>query len=331
MKRAVYSILTVAGIAVLAGAAARDAAVLRWLAVVVPYAAFATFVLGMSWRVTVWSLSPAPFRIPTVCGQQKALSWIKPDRLESPPDTLAVVVRMALEVLLFRSLFRNTRMTLREGPRLVFGENKFLWLGAMAFHWSLLVILVRHLRLFLEPLPAIVLAAEKLDGFFEVGTPVFYVTDAVVVVGLLYLFQRRLRDPLVRYISLFTDYFALALLAGIAFSGIWMRYFGRVDITGIKEFALGLATFRPVALPAPSDSFFVHLILVSTLAAYFPFSKLVHMGGVFLSPTRNLANNNRARRHVNPWNYPVRVHTYEEWETEFRDKLEAAGLPLERK
>jgi hypothetical protein len=54
------------------------------------------------------------------------------------------------------------------------------------------------------------------------------------------------------------------------------------------------------------------------------------MGGVFLSPTRNLANNNRMKRHINPWNYPVKVHTYEEWEDEFRDKLEAAGMPVEK-
>ena len=31
-----------------------------------------------------------------------------------------------------------------------------------------------------------------------------------------------------------------------------------------------------------------------------------------------------------PWNYPVKVHTYEEWEDEFHDKIEAAGLPVER-
>jgi len=54
------------------------------------------------------------------------------------------------------------------------------------------------------------------------------------------------------------------------------------------------------------------------------------MGGVFLSPTRNLANTNRARRHLNPWNGPVPVHTYEEWEDEFRDKIRAAGIPLEK-
>ena len=72
------------------------------------------------------------------------------------------------------------------------------------------------------------------------------------------------------------------------------------------------------------------LFLVSVLFAYFPFSKLMHLGGVFLSPTRNLANTNRMRRHVNPWNPEVEVHTYQQWEEEFRDKLQAAGIPLEK-
>jgi hypothetical protein len=69
---------------------------------------------------------------------------------------------------------------------------------------------------------------------------------------------------------------------------------------------------------------------VNALLAYFPMSKLVHMGGVFLSPTRNLANDNRMRRHINPWNYPVKVHSYKEYEDEFRDKMKAAGIPVEK-
>lgn len=56
----------------------------------------------------------------------------------------------------------------------------------------------------------------------------------------------------------------------------------------------------------------------------------MHLAGVFLSPTRNLANNNRTKRHINPWNPPVKVHTYEEYEEEFRDKMVAAGIPVER-
>jgi hypothetical protein len=49
-----------------------------------------------------------------------------------------------------------------------------------------------------------------------------------------------------------------------------------------------------------------------------------------MSPTRNLANNNRAKRHVNPWNYEVHTHTYEEYEDEFREVMREAGLPLEK-
>ena len=55
-----------------------------------------------------------------------------------------------------------------------------------------------------------------------------------------------------------------------------------------------------------------------------------NLGGVFLSPTRNMANDNRANRHVNPWDYPVKVHTYAEYEDEFRDVMKAAGMPLEK-
>jgi hypothetical protein len=54
------------------------------------------------------------------------------------------------------------------------------------------------------------------------------------------------------------------------------------------------------------------------------------MAGVFLSPTRNLANSNRRVRHVNPWDYPVKVHAYEEYEDDLRDKMKAAGIPVEK-
>jgi len=324
VRKALFPFLIVAAIAALGAALQAPAAI------VFPYATVAALLLGLSWRVVRWSFSPVPFRITTTCGQQKSLPWIKAGWIESPYNTAGVVARMALEILLFRSLFRNTRTRLESGPRLLYGEAKWLWLAALSFHWSLLVILIRHLRLLVEPVPRLALFLEIIDGFFQIGAPVLYVTDVVVLVALLYLLQRRLRDAQVRYVSLFTDYFALFLLLGIALSGVWMRYFGRTDVVAVKQFAIGLATFAPVAPAGVGAMFFAHLALVSTLAAYLPFSKLVHMGGIFLSPTRNLANNNRMKRHVNPWNYPVKVHTYEEWEEEFKDKIEAAGLPVER-
>ena len=109
-----------------------------------------------------------------------------------------------------------------------------------------------------------------------------------------------------------------------------MGHFTRVDIVAIKHPPIGLVTFSPVVPKEVGSLFLVHLILLSTLAANSPFSKLMHMGGVFLSSTCKVANNNRMKRHVNPWDYPVKVHTYQEWEAEFHDKIVAAGLPLDK-
>ena len=93
---------------------------------------------------------------------------------------------------------------------------------------------------------------------------------------------------------------------------------------------MGLVTFRPEIPDTAGTVFYVHLLLVSALVAYFPFSKLMHAGGIFLSPTRNLANTTRAKRHINPWNYSVPTHTYDEYEDEFRGKMKEAGIPLEK-
>ena len=135
---------------------------------------------------------------------------------------------------------------------------------------------------------------------------------------------------MVRYISLPADYFPLFLLLGIGTTGVLLRHIFKTDVVGVKELGMGLLSFSPVASPDLHYLFYVHLFLVTVLIAYFPFSKLVHMAGIFLSPTRNLANNNRERRHVNPWDYPVKVHTYQEYEEEFRDKMIKVGIPVEK-
>ena len=155
-------------------------------------------------------------------------------------------------------------------------------------------------------------------------------TDLAILAGLVYLLQRRWRNLQLRYISLFTDYFALFLLLGIAISGIWMRYFARVDVIAVKQLVLGLAVFAPVVPKQHSCLLFMHLGLVSTLAAYLPFSKLAHMASLPLSPTRNMFGAGRMVHHENPWNYPVSGHTYEEYENEYRGKMKAAGIPVDK-
>jgi nitrate reductase gamma subunit len=270
-----------------------------------------------------------PFRIPTTCGQQKSLPWIKPSKVENPYTAWGVIVRMALEVLLFRSLFRNTRAEMHNG-RLAIGSAKWLWMAGLAFHISFFTIVLRHLRLFTEPIPFFVQWANRLDGLFDLAVPTLYMTDLLFLVSVGYLFLRRVFIPQLRYISLAQDYFPLFLLLGIGISGVLTRQLFKVDLEAVKELALGLTQFHPTVPKGIGLSFYVHLFLVSALVAYFPFSKLMHLAGVFLSPTRNLANNNRMKRHINPWNYPVKVHTYEEYEEEFRDKMKAVGLPVEK-
>jgi hypothetical protein len=148
--------------------------------------------------------------------------------------------------------------------------------------------------------------------------------------ALTYLLARRLADPKLQYISLFADYFPLLLLLGIGITGVLTRYFFKVDMVAVKELTVGLATFRPHIPEAEIGSiFFIHLFLVSFFFAYFPFTKLAHMAGIFMSMTRNMANNNRAVRHVNPWNYPVRIKTYLDQENDWRPNMRKMGLPLE--
>ncbi|MEW6162704.1 MAG: sulfate reduction electron transfer complex DsrMKJOP subunit DsrM [Nitrospirota bacterium] len=301
--------------------------------VIIPYVAFAIFIVGIIYRVLKWAARPVPFRIPTTAGQEKSLPWIKQNKIENPTTALGVFVRMVFEVLLFRSLFRNMRTELRSGPRLAYASSKWLWIAALAFHYSFLIILIRHLRLFIEPVPSLIKLLETVDSFWQIhilGAPLLYMTNIALLAALIYLLLRRIFIPTLRYISLPADYFPLFLILGIGITGVLMRYFFKVDVVGIKGLTMGLINFNPVIPEGIGVLFYIHLFLVSTLFAYFPFSKLTHMAGVFLSPTRNLANTNRMKMHVNPWNYPVKVHPYEEYEDEFREFMKDAGLPVEK-
>ena len=307
--------------------------------IVIPYLALLTFLVGFAYKVVGWSRSAVPFRIPTTGGQQKSLPWIKHSKLDCPTTRWQVVARMALEILTFRSLFRNTRMRLKEGSKLSYQLEIFLWVGALAFHYAFLTVIVRHLRLFTDPVPFFVTLVENVDSFFrfeilypdiQFGLPAVYLSGIVLLAAAGYLFLRRLFIRPVRYISLASDYFPLFLIFGIALTGILMRYVSKVDITAAKQLAMGLVTFHPTIPGDIGAIFYIHLFFVSVLLAYFPFSKLMHLGGIFLSPTRNLTTDTRANRHLNPWNYPVPIHTYEEYEDEFREKMIEAGLPVEK-
>jgi nitrate reductase gamma subunit len=178
--------------------------------VVIPYLALLAFFLGIIGRVIGWARSPVPFRIPTTAGQQWSLPWIKHSRLDNPKSTAGVVGRMIFEVLTFRSLFRNTKMQFRSGPKIGYEWEKWLWLFALAFHYSFLVVLIRHLRFFTEPIPGFCQAdrvfrrldagrGRPLEGFMLPGV---MISGFVLLGAATLLVLRRILIPQVNYISL---------------------------------------------------------------------------------------------------------------------------------
>ena len=151
--KTIVPLLAVMGLALIAYIGTSFLGLHMLFGIVMPYLAFGVFVGGFIFRILDWMKSPVPFRIPTTTGQSKSLEWIKQDQLESPSGFWSAFARVMLEVLFFRSLFRNTKAELGKGPTLVYSSSKWLWFGGLVFHWTMLVIFLRHYRFFLAPIP----------------------------------------------------------------------------------------------------------------------------------------------------------------------------------
>ncbi|MBF0188147.1 MAG: respiratory nitrate reductase subunit gamma [Magnetococcales bacterium] len=193
----------------------------------------------------------------------------------APVTALGVRLRMFTEVAFFNSLFKG---------------NKWTWLGGYAFHLALLLVTIRHFRYFVDPLPPIFAHFQIIGIIAGIG----------MVAALGFLLVRRWWVDRTRFISSAADYAILLLLLGIGVTGLLMKFVVRPDIVEIKHAMIGWVTLQ--GFPTPSDALFViHFILVLMLILIFPFSKLMHMGGIFFSPTRNQIDNPREKKHVNPW------------------------------
>ena len=238
---------------------------LEWLfGIVIPYVAVIIFFVGIVYRVVQWAKCPVPFRIPSTCAQQKTLPWIKygyAEKLDNPTSTAGVVGRMILEVLFFRSLFRNTRLEFGSGKEIKYKSAKWLWLAAIVFHYTFLVVILRHLRFFTEPNPFFVKVIENIDGFFQIYVPTLYQSGFLLGAALTFLLLRRLLDNKLRYISLPADYFPLFLILAIVKTGILMRYVLKADVVSIKELTMGLVSFHPTLPEGISAVSYTHLTL----------------------------------------------------------------------
>jgi nitrate reductase gamma subunit len=221
------------------------------------YVATAIFLAGLGMRIARYARTPAPLKIPTT---------------PAPTTRRGVVVRMGTEVFLFNSLFK---------------ANKWIWLFGFMFHVALALVLLRHLRYFLDPVPTWVVLIQPFG---------MYAAFAMVI-GLGGLWIRRIFVERIRYISSPSDHLMLALLLAIALTGLSMTYLWHTDISAVKLFFTGLMRFELNPLPT-QPMLLLHLFLVASLMIIFPFSKLLHAPGMFFSPTRNQVDNPREKRHV---------------------------------
>ncbi len=221
------------------------------------YFATATIVVGLLYRIRLYASTPTPLRIPTT---------------PAPITAAGVVRRMFFEVTLFNSLFKS---------------NKWIWLFGWVFHAALLLVLLRHLRYFTDPVWSWVALIQPIGAYAAFA----------MIAGLAGLWARRFLVDRVRYISSPSDHLMLALLIAIGLTGLGMKYVAHTDIVAVKAFFLGLMYFD--WQPLPTDLLLnLHLLLVALLMIIFPFSKLLHVPGVFFSPTRNQIDNPREKRHL---------------------------------
>lgn len=224
------------------------------------YGALLMLVGGVARKTYIYARTPQPLKIPTT---------------PAPVTRAGVVLRMLREVILFESLFKATKWT---------------WLFGWIFHFAFLFVLLVHLRHFTEPVWGWVMWLQPWGMYGALA----------MLFGLTGLWARRILVDRVRYISEPADHLMLALLAGIAVSGLGLKYIAPTNIVAVKAFFFGLAAFDWQPLPA-DPMLLTHLALVATLMTVFPMSKLLHAPGVFFSPTRYQVDNPRERRHLSGW------------------------------
>src|SRR5512141_1269125 len=116
------------------------------------YLATAILVGGLGYRLYVYLRTPAPLKIPVT---------------PAPLTNAGVAVRVAREVVLFESLFRS---------------NKWTWMCGWLFHFALLLVVLRHLRYFTEPVWSIVVLIQPIGMY----------AGFAMIAGLVGLWTRRL-------------------------------------------------------------------------------------------------------------------------------------------
>ena len=136
--------------------------------------------------------------------------------------------------------------------------NPALWIGEWIFHFSFLLVMLRHLRFFLNPVPAWV---------WWVQTPGL-IAGYILPFSLAYILAVRLLTKLEKYASS-ANVLLLGLVLIISSIGVLMHGWYKTDLVGVKVFVVGILSMKQAALPE-SLLFATHFGLVLVLVAFLP-------------------------------------------------------------
>jgi nitrate reductase gamma subunit len=220
---------------------------------ILPYIAVTVFIAGVTYRVMTWLKTPVPFQI-TI--------------FPAPETSGGRAAALAKELLLFSSLRRG---------------DTTLWFWAWIMHICLAMIIAGHAVgiYFLTHQFTLIGMSEAASS--QLSATLGIIAGVGFILALVALLYRRISIPEVRRLSDPADYFDIALLLAVLVTGMMMRAPGvHVDLVSIREYIGSLIMLSPKNIQLDS-LFVIHFFLINVLLIYFPFSKLIHMAGFFVS------------------------------------------------
>jgi nitrate reductase gamma subunit len=140
----------------------------------------------------------------------------------------------------------------------LFRVNPCLWFAEFLFHASFVLVILRHLRYVMEPVPAWVVIL-RVPG--ELAGYILPLSLGLIVI-LKILIERK------EYISSY-NFFLLSILFFLSVTGFLMKIVARPDIVGIKYFMISVFKFAPVVPPC-SLVFGLHYLAALILLAWMP-------------------------------------------------------------
>ncbi len=223
--------------------------------VILPYVAVVIFFGGMLYRIRTWLKMPSP-----------AMTLFP-----APPTKEANLLNTAQEALFFKSLFKGDRA---------------LWVFAWIFHAVLALICIGHVRVFINADRILMALGMSEEGIHAMSSGVGGAAGVVIFTAAILLLVRRMAVARVREITGASDYLILLLIAAIIMTGNLMRFGSEhLDLSLTRGYFAGLATFSSgTGTPALQNGLFVlHMGLAFVMLICLPFSKILHLGGIFFT------------------------------------------------